>query len=283
MINHAHNFSVIKSKILEKEIFPADVVEFYQSLFDYQEKWTREFAGHGYFTPIKISGVPLISKDNFILPVMMQCSSTDSLKELMEIIMKFQSGLDFSLLHSGPDYIAQLDRSVKYFLSRDIDGLTLEARERNIDLEGYIFIIANWIKPMIAALYEALQKEGKIADLSQWGESTCPVCGYLPDMSKIVASKDNTRVLHCGLCEHEWSYKRISCTVCGNEDHETLGYYIYDDDPLYRFDFCAACRGYIKTIVVPAGQDDVRYDLAVENIASSFLDASAIEMGYQRP
>jgi len=120
-------------------------------------------------------------------------------------------------------------------------------------------------------------------DLSDWDSNTCPFCGFYPEMSKIIKNKDNFRMLHCGLCDYEWQFRRIRCAICGNDDKDSLGYYTAEDDDTHRVDFCNECKGYIKTIWVPDEFEESRYDLTVENVITNYLDATLIDMGYNRP
>ena len=101
-------------------------------------------------------------------------------------------------------------------------------------------------------------------------------------MAKIVDSLDGKRFLHWALCENEWPYERLSCTVCGNKDAQKLGYYITEEKTPYRIDYCDECKAYIKTIRLIKSDDPDKYDLYVENIITPYLDYLAIEKGYLR-
>jgi FdhE protein len=117
----------------------------------------------------------------------------------------------------------------------------------------------------------------------EWYNHACPVCGYLPDMEKIVESAEGKKYLHCALCEYEWVYRRIGCAVCGSEDADSLGFLEEEKKTPYRIDYCEKCMGYIKSMRIPKFQDMGRYDLAVENILTAYLDTWAIQRGYSRP
>ena len=88
-------------------------------------------------------------------------------------------------------------------------------------------------------------------DDADWHASSCPFCGYYSDISKIIEARYNVRILHCGFCENEWKYPRLNCAICENNDQDTLGFFTYDDDNVYRIDFCDVCKGFIKTIRIP--------------------------------
>jgi len=104
-------------------------------------------------------------------------------------------------------------------------------------------------------LEESLRPElEKVADkyrdqieASSWEEGYCPICGKEPKIGQI-KDDENRRCLFCNQCGFEWSFMRIRCPFCGNEDQQELAYFTVEDDERYRVDVCNACKRYIKIV-----------------------------------
>ncbi len=282
ILDHSDYLNKNREKIIKADLLQEHIIDFYQSLFDFQKSRYLEFKDMD--TEIlkeKNDSLPVLESHQLDFPETLQPFLDNALKELLEIIENYQKDFRFdtleSMLHSDYSLYLQL---VKELMDRDYDSLEKTATTAKTGLEGLLFVVINLFKPVFIALREIHMIE---YDTPDWTEPVCPFCGFLPDMAKIVSSKDNKRLLHCALCENEWQFKRVCCTVCGNQDVETLGFFIYEENELYRFDYCEKCKGYIKTLHIPEQFDDSRYNLTVENIITSFLDASAIDMGYKKP
>jgi FdhE protein len=102
-------------------------------------------------------------------------------------------------------------------------------------------------------------------------------------MSLLRDAREGKRYLHCSLCESEWTFKRLSCAVCGNQEASTMGYFTTGEESPYRVDYCDRCKNYIKTrrLSKSAGEDE--FDLTVENVLTVDLDGLLVERGYSRP
>ena len=281
-IKHGEYFSHKKEDILKSGMLPEEVISFYQVLFENHDKYLEKITSLDLnYDFIDINNHPSVDINAISFTESMKNILKDTLTGVINAIKIFQP--DLQLDHLVKDYnanIASFEDALKNFLSNAFDPLKDTATKLKIDTDELIFILNNWFKPLFVSMQKKYMSEKKLKD---WHEAQCPFCGYLPDINKIVESKDNKRILHCGLCEYEWQFKRLTCTVCGNEDSETLGFYVFEDDETYRFDYFDECKFYIKTLKIPKKFEDARYDLAVENIITSFLDASAIDMGYKKP
>ncbi len=283
ILDHSDYLNKNRNMIIEKDLLEGHIIDFYQSLFDFQKARYQELKDMAIeLYNVENDTLPVLKSQPLSFPESLQPFLDNALKELLKIIESYQKDFRFdtleSMLHSDFSLYLQLARSL---VKRDYDSLEKTAATAKTGIEGLLFVVMNLFKPVFIVLREKHMIDYNEQDWAE--ESVCPFCGFLPDMAKIVSSKDNKRILHCALCENEWQFKRVCCTVCGNQDVETLGFFTYEEDELYRFDYCDKCRGYIKTLHIPEQYDDARYDLTVENIITSFLDASAIDMGYKKP
>jgi len=115
------------------------------------------------------------------------------------------------------------------------------------------------------------------------GERRCAVCGGAPQLSILEdhaeALESGGRQLQCANCLNRWTFRRVVCVACGEEDEHKLGYYRSEELPHLRLDSCETCRRYIKSI------DLGRLGLAVpliDEVAGVSLDAWAVERGYRK-
>ena len=284
-IDHTSNFEKIKEKSIADEILTEDSYNFYHDLFTYQKEYINIYNEKS--TDLKTPGflsdkeLPILSISDIAIDESLKDTEKQALEALTLLLKKFQDGINLdSVKTKYSENPSLLINSIESLMNNDFEEIEALSKELKIGTDEFIFIVINWIKPFMINL-RSDYFDKNTPDLTEWFDSTCPFCGYYPDISKIVESKENLKSLHCSLCEHEWPFKRITCAICGNEDAQKLGFYTYEDDKKYRVDYCEECKGYIKSIRIPKEKEESGIDLAVENIISNFLDATAIDMGYK--
>lgn len=108
----------------------------------------------------------------------------------------------------------------------------------------------------------------------------CPCCGFLP-VSSIVRSGgevDRLRYLHCALCNTEWNFVRVTCTVC--HDSGRMAYHhIEGSDGSIRAETCDACKSYLKILY----QDKSSLpDPVADDLSTLSLDILIDQAGYNR-
>lgn len=127
------------------------------------------------------------------------------------------------------------------------------------------------------ALEQVVARHGDAVAKSVWSEGYCPICGREPKIGEI-RDEDEKRYLYCNQCGFEWSFLRIKCPFCGNEEQQTLAYFTVEEDERRRVDVCNACKRYIK--IVDFRKTNEKADLDVEDIATLHLDMLANDEGY---
>ncbi|MBU2055369.1 MAG: formate dehydrogenase accessory protein FdhE [Proteobacteria bacterium] len=127
------------------------------------------------------------------------------------------------------------------------------------------------------ALEQVVARHGDAVAKSGWSEGYCPICGREPKIGEI-RDEEGTRYLFCNQCGFEWSFLRIKCPFCGNEEQQTLAYFTVEEDEQRRVDVCNACKRYIK--IVDFRETNQKADLDVEDIATLHLDMLANDEGY---
>ena len=135
-------------------------------------------------------------------------------------------------------------------------------------------IIHATLRPFLTSQAKALLG---LVKQEHWRRRYCPICGGSSDFAFL--DKDiGARWLLCSRCDTEWLFQRLECPYCGNQDQNTLAYFI-DDKGLYRLYVCEQCHTYIKTIDLRQAASDVL--LPLERMVTLDIDKQGQEKGYQ--
>ena len=206
-------------KYLDKALEKADdvslqdgMIDFYRSIYDYQKGLYNRLDEIS-FNPDFLRGdephdeEPLIDPDRLSLPAEIQSILLDSLKIIIEIIEKHNSGMNLeTLLNAVSENNRLVIDYIKSMLGRSSVELEKFSTASRIGVDEFIFILVNWVKPLFIYMMDNFSES---IDQEKWLLSDCPFCGYYPDMSMIADSQEGKRFLHCSLCEMVWGYKRI--------------------------------------------------------------------------
>ena len=109
---------------------------------------------------------------------------------------------------------------------------------------------------------------------------TCPLCGAQPQLGVLRPEGDGgKRYLVCSFCGNEWSFRRIWCAACGEEDEKKLPVYVAEELPHIRVETCETCKCYLRTIDLTKDGHAVP---VVDDLAALPLTLWAHERGYSR-
>ncbi len=123
------------------------------------------------------------------------------------------------------------------------EGLIKVANQLNLNSE-ILQAISVWvIQPFLFAMRDEFKQHFQD---SAWGNGYCPVCGSQTKIGYL-HGEGGKQSLKCEVCGMEWSFKRVRCPFCGNEDHEKLGFYELEEGA-YRLYFCDVCNSYWKVV-----------------------------------
>lgn len=189
--------------------------------------------------------------------------------EFKEVLDAFLSHADLNPKNKKetPPFIENLQAFKTEYFTKLAEAISLNA-------EVLFFIAYHAISPFVEKASFVFRDS---FDYSRWERSICPICGRKPAMAML--SKENgLRILQCSLCRSWWSYPRLKCVVCGNDNHETLEYFYAREDEAHRVNVCNKCKKYIKT--TDARELDRDINLEVEDLATFYLDIVAKERGY---
>ena len=185
ILDHSDYLNKNREKIIEADLLQEHIINFYQSLFDFQKSSYLEFKNIDIeLLKEKNDSLPLLENHQLDFPETLQPFLDNALKELLKIIENYQKDFRFdtleSMLHSDFSLYLQL---VKGLIDRDFDALEKTATRTKTGIEGLLFVVINLFKPVFIALRETHMID---YDAPDWTEPFCPFCGFLPDMAKIV-------------------------------------------------------------------------------------------------
>jgi FdhE protein len=147
------------------------------------------------------------------------------------------------------------------------------AEENEIDSWIPLFIAETVLRPYLQLTAEKVQQE------IQYGVhgAGCPVCGEPVRLAQI--EDGGKKVLHCPRCLAHWNDKRITCSHCGNEDHETVQFLTIEGDTASQIQVCEVCKGYTK--IIDTRQYIIKPTSAMLDLNTIHLDFVAQENGYR--
>ena len=166
-----------------------------------------------------------------------------------------------SLAWAGDETLAGVIRD--FALGQELDAT---AGALNCDPPQLEFFARAFLAPIAEGLAEQANRT-----TTDWCGSTCPICGWLPQVSVLRDDPEvkGQRLLVCSLCGTRWPFARLTCAQCGESDPEKLIYHESDSTPHVRVEECKTCRAYLKSV-------DLRKDGTavpiVEDLASVELD-----------
>ncbi|OCA82333.1 formate dehydrogenase [Bacillus sp. FJAT-27225] len=104
----------------------------------------------------------------------------------------------------------------------------------------------------------------------------CPVCGEPVRLAQLEG--EGKKELHCPRCLAHWHDKRITCSHCGNDDHDSMKFITVEGDSVSQIQACDKCHGYIK--IIDTRQYIEKPSPAMLDLNSIHLDFIAQEHGY---
>jgi formate dehydrogenase maturation protein FdhE len=165
----------------------------------------------------------------------------------------------------GREPDVNLEQALKSFVAEEPFE---ESRQDVLD------VLPMLLRPAVTGYLRRLRESASEQGRAEPGTGRCPFCGTYP---RIALDSDTSRELACLLCGQQWRFSRLACPFCGNDDHETLGYFDLEGLEGIRVQYCSQCRHYLKVVDTRARM--VR-DPETEDVLSMDLDTAAQEEGY---
>ncbi len=214
--------------------------------------------------------------------------SPESLRVDREAAGRFLSGLLSAMgkvSRKGVEELALIERAVREggvdtaalfaaCLVRERGTIEEAARRIGVSPPLLEFVLEVPLRTALERVAEGIDP----AVFAGWKEAYCPVCGSRPGMDELVG-EEGKRFLCCSSCFFKWPFQRVKCPYCGNEDPDSLAYFLAGEEPT-RVAVCRKCSRYIKTRDSRRGHADV--PLEAEDLATLHLDLLAGREGFER-
>ncbi|UCB53481.1 MAG: formate dehydrogenase accessory protein FdhE [Candidatus Zixiibacteriota bacterium] len=196
---------------------------------------------------------------------------------------EFFSREEVSKLIAGKEKIDPVEL-IKPVIDGDLTGFKAYSDRLGVETDLVSFVGLN-LSQAVAELYA--EKVKNKVDQESWVKGNCPVCGSHPAIERLMRD-DGKRMLRCSLCGTEWYFKRIMCPFCSNEDHNSLRFFVVEEEPpteksAFRVDVCDKCKIYIKTLDERKLPESAKPDLYLENLSTIYLDVLAQKDGFESP
>jgi FdhE protein len=153
------------------------------------------------------------------------------------------------------------------------EGHLQEAEKAGLPHELVSFVFREALRPFLRAQARTLRP---LVNGAQWYRPNCPVCGGQPDFAALQPDSGE-RLLLCARCDTEWTFRRVACPFCGNDEPPQLAYYP-SEDQVYRLTVCERCRRYLK--IIDLRQVTGRRVLPAERALTVAMDVAAQRAGY---
>ena len=254
-----------------------EILEIYENVFIVQQRAVRSFRPDINDFDAELcrsrnaEGLPILRAEDIKID---QSLSDRVIKDLCRIIRKKKNEAipdSFEIFLSSEHY----EMFIKGLIE---DGVAFKnlAGKAKVDHEIFCFLVHHAFSPFISKYAEKLHK---YIDFNNWLKGYCPVCGREPLIAKLEGEVGRKWML-CSLCHTEWSFKRLACPFCENDNQDSLRYFFVEEDESHRMDVCDKCKGYIKTIDTRKAHNEI--NLLVENLSTLALDVVAQKEGFQR-
>lgn len=116
------------------------------------------------------------------------------------------------------------------------------AKENNIATWVPQFIAEHAIRPYLKLVAEKYNDNFTNNEV----KGLCPNCGEPIRLAQLEG--EGQKIIHCPRCNAHWQEKRLKCSHCGNENHETLKFLSVENKITEQIYACNECKGYIKVI-----------------------------------
>lgn len=241
--------------------------ELHQTIQHLQREWKRQLNPEAVQPNLDKtalqSGIPVAALTHFQIDTTQYIKWVNELAEILSTKNQSLTGKELSLKNLMNEETAQswMEAAIAsnhlYFI---------EFGEKNhLDEWFSPFIAEMAVRPYLQLLAEKVKNK---IDSFVPGAG-CPVCGEPVRLAQL--EEDGKKVAHCPRCLFYWHLNRLTCSHCGNENHESTRFLTIEEDPASQIQVCEECHGYTKLI-------DTRQYL--EKSEASLLDLTTIHLDF---
>ena len=194
--------------------------------------------------------------------------------ELSVLSARFESFLSLAGEH-GPKPLAELTRELRAHGQTFWSELLCSEWNAHSRSDAQGFLALAFLQP-----YAELLRSRAALRLDQYTYALCPFCNRRAGFGVLRQMGDGAaRSLVCSFCLTEWTFRRIVCPGCGEENNHKLPVFTASDFDYIRVECCDACKTYIKTIDLTRNG---HAEPVVDELAASPLDLWACGHGYAK-
>ncbi len=263
------------SEPMKTSVVSKDYLKLQQNINSLQEKWKTSLKPEVIHAKIDQealnTGVPVLTFSSFQFDI--------------ELFLKWINELSV-LLSKNNEILADKLVRLKEIMNEETalkwleEALSLNdiyfadfANEHQLDEWIPQFFAETALRPYLQLLSETVQSQ---IDRAVPGAG-CPVCGEPVRLAQLEG--EGKKVLHCPRCLAHWHSNRLTCSHCGNENHETIKFITIEEDPSSQIQVCEECLGYTK--IVDTRQYLEKPSAAMLDLKTIHLDFIAQENSFQ--
>ena len=259
---------------MKMSVVSKEYQELNKEIFALQEGWKSMLAPEAVQVKIEsntiVTGIPLVSFMSFDLniPLYLQW-----IEELQTLLVKNQEDLAGKM--ESVNEIMNEEIALRWFeeaISINQPYFAGFAAENGMDQWIPQFLAETALRPYLQL---AAEKAQPYISAKKAG-SGCPVCGEPARFAQL--EEEGKKVVHCPRCLAHWNEKRLTCSHCGNENHETINFITIEGDATGQIQVCDECHGYTK--VIDSRQFIAKQSPALLDLNTLHLDFVAQENGY---
>ncbi|MEQ6388528.1 formate dehydrogenase accessory protein FdhE [Bacillaceae bacterium S4-13-58] len=260
---------------MKNEIVSEEYIELQKKLLDVQKR-IEEQIDQEHLTvlveePFKIPHLPLYTQVAFNVD---RNIYLEAFKGILGVMLESQPSLQNDASIFGKIMDANLaNQWIEEALSMNEYYFVSWAEENKVQSWLPYFMAEQALRPfmrVLAKLYET-----QIKDVAKTAKH-CPCCGEPVRLAQL--EQKGKKFLVCPRCYAKWQEKRLSCSHCGNDDHQKLKYLSVERQKEAQIQVCNECNGYIKVIDTSAYIQ--KPEPALLDILTIHLDYIAQEKGY---
>lgn len=202
----------------------------------------------------------------------------------VSVLLPYFPGLFSLVIQTGSPALKATAKDLEQRSHENLMELLTEvwrpSQENNED-EKFSAEIVFFARALLQPFGEYLAAKAKMPDSgADSGQAQCPFCGSKPHLAILRPEGDGgKRSLMCGLCSTEWSFRRVVCPNCSEENKDHLPIFVAREFDYVRVDACDTCRTYIKSIDLTRNGNAVP---VVDELATVSLNLWAAENNYHK-
>jgi FdhE protein len=220
-------------------------------------------------------GVPLLTKEKFVVPLNEFRQAADRLLPLMEKSFPNIQDQIRVFHHAINEESPESEALATSVISGSSEDIQEAAKKLGMDLGVLQFAVGLIIKPFAERISASIPV---LPEDLQWHKGYCPVCGSWPELSFLEGTEGRRR-LRCSFCSHEWSFMRIQCPFCETDDQEKLELLFQEGREHERAEMCHECMKYVVGIDPRDRIEEVVREVAA--LGMVYLDMLAQEKGFK--